>query len=337
MKAMAVQEPGPVNEGPLNAMELPIPEPGPGEVLIRVEVCGVCRTDLHVVEGELPPKKSPVVPGHEVVGRIEKLGGGTSELKIGQRVGVAWLHRTCGKCAFCQRGAENLCDAPTFTGYHVDGGYAEYLVAPEAFVYPIAEDLPADQIAPVLCAGIIGYRALKRSEVQPGERLTLLGFGASAHIVIQIALHWGCEVYVFSHNEHHQQMAREMGAAWVGTAEETPPEKAHGSIMFAPVGHLVLPALEYLQKGGTCAIAGIYMTPIPEMDYETYLFYERTLRSVTANTREDGRELMRLAAEIPIRTQTQTYPLEEANHVLQKLKSDEIHGAAVLRVENHSD
>ncbi len=334
MKAMAVKKPAPVEQTPLKLIELPKPKPGKGEVLIKVDVCGVCRTDLHVVEGELPPHRDLVVPGHEVVGRVEQVGPEVTRLKEGDVVGVAWLHKTCGVCEYCRQGRENLCDTPVFTGYDVNGGYEEYLVAPADFVYPIPSGVNAPDIAPLLCAGIIGYRALKRSEVQKGQRLALYGFGASAHIVIQIALYWDCEVYVFSHNLNHQQLAKDMGATWVGTADEKPPHKVHSAIVFAPVGHLVLPALENLEKGGTCAIAGIYMTPIPEMDYMKYLFYERNLRSVTANTREDGRELLQLAAEIPLKTHPEEYSLEQANEALIQLKSGKINGAAVLRISD---
>lgn len=332
MKAMVVEKPGPIEKNPLKLRDLSTPEPASGEILIRVEVCGVCRTDLHVAEGELSPHQSSVVPGHEVVGRVEKLGEGASHFRIGDRVGVAWLHQSCGHCSYCQRNQENLCDAPKFTGYDVNGGYAEYLVAPEAFVYAMPSEVEAREAAPFLCAGIIGYRALKRSEVQRGQRLALYGFGGSAHIVIQIARYWECEVYVISHNKHHHKLAYEMGASWVGTAEETPPKKFDSAIVFAPVGHLVLPALENLQKGGTVALAGIYMTPIPEMDYMKYIFEERNLRSVTASTRQDGRELLKLAAEIPLHTHTQEYPLDEANEALRSLKKGEIDGAGVLQI-----
>ena len=331
MKAMILEHQAPVETAPLRLREIPTPEPGPGEVLIRVEVCAVCRTDLHVVEGDLPPHRPEIIPGHEVVGWVERPGPGAARFRVGDRVGVAWLHRTCGACDYCARGDENLCDAPTFTGYDVHGGYAEYIVAPEAFVYPLPEGLGAREAAPLLCAGIIGYRALRRSNIRPGEPLGLYGFGASAHVVIQIARHWGCEVYVCTRGEKHQQLAREMGAVWAGAADERPPRKLRGSILFAPAGELVLPALEALDKGGTLALAGIYMTPVPQMDYDRYLFRERTLQSVTANTREDGRELLRLAAEIPIRTHTEEFPLSAANEALLKLKRDGINGAAVLR------
>ena len=332
MHVMMVRRPAPITSRPLVLVEVPIPEPAPGEVLIRVEVCGVCRTDLHVVEGDLPSHKSPITPGHEVIGTVAKLGTGVSSLAEGDRVGVAWLHASCGICAYCQRGAENLCVAPRFTGYDADGGYAEYMVAPEAFVYPLPSDMNIVEFAPFLCAGIIGYRALRQSGVRPRERLGLYGFGASAHIVMQIARHWECEVYVATRGDKHRALAKQMGAVWVGEAADQPPEKLHATIIFAPAGELVLQALTALDRGGTLALAGIYMTDIPAMNYTTHLFYERTIRSVTANTRQDGKELLALAKQIPLRTHTEEFPLEAANEALGKLRHDQVNGAAVLRV-----
>jgi len=332
MKAMVLEKPAPVETAPLSYSDVPAPQPQPGQILARIEACGVCRTDLHIVEGELPIHRKPVIPGHEIVGRVEALGPNCSRFKAGDRVGVAWLHHSCGACEYCRRGQENLCDAPLFTGYDTDGGYAEFTCAYEEFAYPLPAELSASTVAPLLCAGIIGYRALKRSEVKPGERLGLYGFGASAHIVIQIALHWGCEVYVSSRDKRHQNLAREMGAAWVGDSAERPPRKLHGAILFAPAGALVPPALEALDKGGTLAVAGIYLSEIPALDYDRHLFRERTLRSVTSNTREDGRELLRLAAGIPLRAHTQSFALGEANEALRRLKHDEISGAAVLLI-----
>src|SRR5579871_262319 len=331
MYAMVLDNPAPVETAPLQRRELPTPEPGAGEVLIAVEVCGVCRTDLHVVEGELPPHRQPITPGHEVVGRIERVGEGVSRFHIGDRVGAAWLFASDGTCAYCRRGDENLCAHPQFTGYDMNGGYAEYMVAREDFIYPIPEGVTSREAAPFLCSGIIGYRALRRSDVKPGEPLGLYGFGASAHLVIQIARHWGCEVYVCTRGDRHQALAREMGAVWAGPADAIPPIKLQSSILFAPAGELVPVALRALDRGGTLALAGIYMTPVPEMDYQECLFEERNLRSVTANTRQDGAELLRLAAEIPLHTHTQEFPLAEANAVLQALKQDRINGAAVLR------
>jgi len=332
VKAMVLDKPAPIETAPLVEREVPTPEPGVGEILVGVEVCGVCRTDLHVVEGDLPPHKQPIVPGHEIVGRVAKLGPGAQRFRVGDRVGAAWLHRTDGTCAYCRAEQENLCDNPRFTGYDDDGGYAEFTLAHEDFAYALPETLPAATLAPLLCAGIIGYRALRRCEVKPGQRLGLYGFGASAHIVIQIALHWGCEVYVASREERHRALAKEMGATWVGEASESPPHKLNSAILFAPAGNLVPPVLEALDKGGTLAIAGIYLTQIPALDYDRHLFRERTLRSVTANTRADGRELLRLAAEIPLQAHTQPFPLTQANEALRRLKHDEITGAAVLEV-----
>lgn len=331
-RALVCAEPKPVAEAPLALEERPAPEPGEGEVRVRVEVCGVCRTDLHVVEGDLAPRRERVVPGHEVVGRVEALGPGAERLREGERVGVAWLHRSCGRCRFCRRGAENLCTAPLFTGWDVDGGYADFVVAPEAFVYPLPESVAARECAPLLCAGIIGYRAYARSGVRPGGRIGLYGFGGSAHIVIQVARHYENQVYVMSRGGEHQALAREMGAAWVGGSFEAPPEPLDAAILFAPAGELVLPALEALDRGGTLAVAGIHLSPIPELDYARHLFQERELRSVTANTREDGRELLRLAEAVPLRTHTVPYPLERANDALRDLKEDRIRGAAVLEV-----
>jgi propanol-preferring alcohol dehydrogenase len=332
VKAMVLPEPGPIDTRPLQLVDLPVPEPGRGEVLIRVEVCGVCRTDLHVVEGELPPHRPGVVPGHEVVGRVERLGLETARFQVGDRVGAAWLYASDGVCPYCRRGDENLCDAPLFSGYDVNGGYAEYMVAREAFLYPIPGDVSSREAAPFLCAGIIGYRALRRSSVEPGWPLGLYGFGASAHIVLQVARYWDCEVYVCTRGESHQELARQMGATWVGPAEATPPKKLRSSILFAPAGELVPVALAALDKGGTLALAGIYMTPIPSMEYQRYLFNERNLRSVTANTRQDGEALLQLAGEIPLHTHTQEFPLEAANEALRMLKGDQINGAAVLRI-----
>lgn len=332
MRAMVVENRASVLERPLRLVDRPVPEPKAGELLIAVEVCAICRTDLHVVEGELPVHKTPLIPGHQVVGRIARLGAGPSRFRPGERVGVAWLHAACGVCRYCRRGEENLCEAPQFTGYDVDGGYAEYLVAREAFVYPLPPDLPSHQAAPLLCAGIIGYRALQRSGIQQGGRLGLYGFGASAHVVIQIARYWGCEVYVATRGGKHRELARDLGAAWVGEAADTPPVKLNAAILFAPVGELVPAALEGLDKGGTLALAGIYMTDVPRLDYDKHLFQERSIRSVTANTREDGEALLKLAREIPIQTHTERFSLEQANEALQKLKQDGIQGAGVLEI-----
>jgi propanol-preferring alcohol dehydrogenase len=319
-----------VSTSPLALAERPAPEPGPGEVRVRVRACGVCRTDLHIVEGELPPARRPIVPGHEVVGVVDRVGRDVRGITEGDRVGIAWLRATCGRCEFCASGRENLCPRAAFTGYHADGGYADYAVAPAAFAYPLPAQLGDEEVAPLLCAGIIGYRALRLSGVPPGGRLGLYGFGASAHITIQVARHRGCAVYVCSLREEHRALARELGAAWVGGAADPPPERLHGAILFAPAGELVLPALRALERGGTLACAGIHMTPIPSIDYDRELFGERVLRSVTANTKQDGLDLLREAAAIPIRSRTQRFRLEEANQALQRLKAGTIRGAGVL-------
>lgn len=331
MKAMILRQFGPIEKNPLELAEMPIPQPGPGEILVKVKVCGVCHTDLHTVEGELCEIKLPVIPGHQVVGTVEGGGERALRFKKGERVGVAWLHSACGKCAFCLSGRENLCENGRFTGYHANGGYAEYLTVPEKFAYAIPAIFSDEEASPLLCAGIIGYRALRLSEVKPRECLGLYGFGASAHVAIQIAVNWGCRVYVFSRGKEHQDLARKLGAAWTGSAEEKPPTKMNSSIVFAPAGPLALDALANTESGGTVALAGIYMTPIPEMGYQKYIYHERTLRSVANATRQDGEELLEIAAEIPIRTTTQVFALEEANRVLRLLKEGKISGAAVLK------
>lgn len=332
MRALRVRRPRPAEEGPLELGEEPRPDPGEGEVRVRVEVCGVCRTDLHVAEGDLSPQRPSVVPGHEVVGRVDAVGAGVRTPREGDRVGIAWLHRSCGRCRFCLRGDENLCVAPRFTGWHADGGYADWAVAPAEFVYPLPERAEPASLAPLLCAGIIGWRAYVRSGVQPGERLGIFGFGGSAHIVIQIARHFGNEVYVWSRGERHQALARELGAAWVGEGGASAPGPVQGAILFAPAGELVPPALEALDRGGALAVAGIHLSAIPPLDYRRHLFEERALRSVTANTRADGRALLALAEEARIATHTVPYPLERANEALVDLKRDRIRGAAVLHV-----
>jgi len=331
MKACVLRKPGKVETNPLEYAEVAVPEPGAGEVLIRVKCCGVCRTDLHVIEGELPPRKSPVIPGHQVVGMIEKLGTGARVLVQGARVGVAWLHHTDGTCEYCRSGAENLCDNPTFTGYTVDGGYAEYIVAPEDFMYEIPAQFHDQQAAPLLCAGIIGFRCLRLSGVKAGGRLGLYGFGAAAHVAIQVARHWNVEVYASTRYERHQKLAMELGAKWSGGTFAEPPVKLDAAIVFAPAGELVPAALAALRKGGVLVLGGIHMSPIPSFSYDL-LYQERMIRSVANNTREDGRDFLRIAAEIPIQTRVQLFPLREANRALNALKNDAIPGAAVLEI-----
>jgi propanol-preferring alcohol dehydrogenase len=332
MKAMVLSRTGDVSGNRLELLECPAPKPGPGDVLVKIHVCGVCRTDLHVVEGELPNVKLPLVPGHQAIGTVAQVDRTVREIREGDRVGIAWLQGTCGACEFCADGRENLCEAARFTGYQVDGGYAEYAVVPARFAYPIPPAFSDDEAAPLLCAGIIGYRALRLSGIKPGQRLGLYGFGASAHIAIQIARHWGCQVYVSSLKAEHQELAKQLGAVWVGGSADMPPDKLHGSIMFAPAGELVPPALRALERGGTLALAGIHMSSIPALDYDCEVFGERVIRSVTANTRQDGLDLLREAAAIPIKPHTVRFPLEDANRALQALKAGAFQGAAVLAV-----
>jgi len=329
---MLLEKTKPAEESPLHLAELPLPIPGAGEIRVQVRVCGVCRTDLHIVEGELPLPKLPVVLGHQIVGVVDAAGSGVTRFQAGDRVGVPWVYSTCGECAYCRKGAENLCERGQFTGYHADGGYAEAMVVREPFAYLLPVSFSDLDAAPLLCAGIVGYRALKLSQVNSGERLGMYGFGASAHVVMQVARHWGCEVFVFTRTEMHRQMARDLGTAWVGGAEDVLPAPLDAAVIFAPAGRLVLDALRVLRKGGTVAIADITMSPIPEINYDQLLYHERIVRSVANSTREDARELLRLAAEIPIRTEVQVFPLAEANQALQALKHSQIRGAAVLRI-----
>ncbi len=329
---MVLGRPAPIETAPLVLEEVPGPRPEDGQILIEVHTCGVCRTDLHVVEGELEPRNTRVIPGHQVVGSVLECGANAKRFAPGQRVGVAWLQGTCGSCAYCRRGAENLCRTPVFTGWHVDGGYAELVCVNEAFAYEIPEALGDDEAAPLLCAGIIGYRALRRSGIEPGGRLGLYGFGSSAHIALQVARHRDARVYVVTREASHRKLARELGAVWAGGLDEIPPDPLDAAILFAPAGELVPTALGALAPGGTLACAGIYMSDVPALDYAAHLFDERTLTSVTANTRQDGRELLEVAARIPIRPHITSFPLAQANTALQKLKTGEIAGSCVLRV-----
>jgi propanol-preferring alcohol dehydrogenase len=332
MKACLLQAPAPVETSPLRFTEVDPPRPGRGEILVRVHACGVCRTDLHVVEGELPPRKSPLIPGHQIVGVVDELGADANRFALGRRVGVAWLHRTDGSCEFCRAHSENLCDDPSFTGYTVDGGYAEYVVAAEDFVYPIPEEFADEHAAPLLCAGIIGFRSLRLSGIKKGGALGLYGFGAAAHVAIQVARYWGADVYASTRDLRHQKLALELGAKWAGGTLAEPPVKLDAAIIFAPAGEIVPAALKALKKGGTVALGGIHMSPIPSLDYNL-LYYERVIRSVANNTRQDGEDFLRIAAEIPIHTQVQQFPLREANQALNQLKNDAIKGEAVLVVE----
>jgi propanol-preferring alcohol dehydrogenase len=330
MRAWVVADPAPMREGPLHLVELPVPEPGPGEVLLRVLVCGVCRTDLHVVEGDLPQHRRPVVPGHEVVGEVAGLGEGASRFALGDRVGVAWLRGTCGACRWCRSGRENLCPRSTYTGWDADGGYAEYTVVPEAFAYLMPDSFTDEEAAPLLCAGIIGYRALRRAELPPGGRLGIYGFGASAHLTAQVAIAQGGEVHVITRGQAGRQLALELGAASAGGSTDAPPVPLDSAIIFAPAGELVPAALEALAPSGTLALAGIHMTDVPVLDYQRHLFREKTLRSVTSNTRRDGEELLLLADRLRLRVETTPVPFEEADRALADLSADRVRGAAVL-------
>ena len=327
---MVLTSPAPIESSPLALRELPAPTPTDNQLRVRVHACAICRTDLHVIEGELPPRRQQLIPGHQVAGVVDALGPNATRFHIGDRVGIAWLRSTCGVCRYCRAGNENLCPDARFTGYHEDGGYADFALVRDDFAYPLPEELDPVTATPLLCAGIIGYRALRRAEVRPGCRLGLYGFGSSAHIAIQVARHMDCTVYVMTRDPRQQALARTLGAAWAGGADQRPPEPLDSAILFAPVGQLVLPALEALDKGGTLALAGIYLSQIPPLDYQRHLFHEKNLRSVTANTRHDGQELLRLAAEIPIRPQVTTFPLADANLALQRLKQDGIRGTGVL-------
>jgi alcohol dehydrogenase, propanol-preferring len=330
MQSWVVDTPGPIDAGPLRRIERAVPEPGPRQLRVRVSCCGVCRTDLHLAEGDLPPRRAAATPGHEVVGVVDALGPGAGRFEIGVRVGVPWLGGTDGTCAYCRRGQENLCVAPTFTGWDVDGGYADFCVADEAYVYPLPDAIGDEQAAPLLCAGIIGYRALLRAEVPPGGALGIYGFGGSAHLTAQIALHQGLRVHVLTRGESNRALASELGADSVGAADAAPPEPLDGAILFAPAGELVPVALRALAPGGTLAVAGIWLSDIPRLTYTDTLFEERQLRSVTANTRADGEQFLQLAARFGIRATTHPYPMAEADRALADLAGGRFSGAAVL-------
>lgn len=340
MRAMVLDAQAPIESAPLVLREMSDPEPGPGEVRVRVRACAICRTDLHVIEGDLPPVKLPIIPGHQVVGIVDKLGPDAGRLSVGQRVGIAWLRHTDGTCVYCAGGRENLCPDSRYTGYTDDGGYAELAVVPEEFAYEIdrrpAEDaterVPPNDIetAPLLCAGLIGYRALRRASVPPGGKLLLIGFGSSAHIVVQLALHRGCRVFVVSRAEKHLRLSRELGAEWAGFDLAAVPEKMDSAILFAPVGDLVPGAMAALDRGGVLAIAGIHLSDVPPLNYQAHLFQEREIRSVTANTREDGRELLKEAFDAGVKPHVEVFRLDQANEALLRLKQDGIEGTGVL-------
>jgi alcohol dehydrogenase, propanol-preferring len=330
MLAWIVRHPGAIDSGPLLRVERDVPEPGPGQLLVRVSVCGVCRTDLHLAEGDLPPKHADTTPGHEVVGEVAALGAGAHRFTLGQRIGVPWLGRTDGGCRYCRGGRENLCLNPEFTGWDRHGGYADFCVADEAFAYALPAGLDDEQAAPLLCAGIIGYRALRCTGLPPGGRLGIYGFGGSAHLAAQVALHEGARVHVLTRGEGNRELARALGVDSVGSATDPPPEKLDGAILFAPAGELVPVALEALDRGGTLAVAGIYLTDVPALNYSRQLFEERTLRSVTANTRADGEEFLGLAGRFGIRATTHPYAMADAAVALSDLKHGRFSGAAVL-------
>ena len=368
MRAMQLAAPAAVAEAPLRLVELPVPEPGPGQVLLRVLACGVCRTDLHILEGELPPHRSPVVPGHQIVGEVVALGPGAEliapggepgapPLAVGDRVGVPWLHQTDETCRFCRRGQENLCEHALFTGWDVDGGFAEYTLAPAGFVYLLPDGMTAMAAAPLLCAGIIGYRCLRLVGIVgddaglPGgvaaaaaagapadppapKRLAIYGFGSAASLCTQVAISRGWEVYGIARDEEHRAMARELGAVWAGESSDDPGVLYDAAIVFAPAGGLAVDALKRLDKGGIVALGGIYSSPIPPIEYP-WIYHERVVRSVANSTRQDARELLRDAAAIPIVSRVQEYELEQANEALLDLKEDRVRGSAVLRVAAH--
>jgi alcohol dehydrogenase, propanol-preferring len=332
VRAWVVHQPGPVDEGPLTLIDRPDPVPGPNEIRVRVTVCGVCRTDLHLAEGDLARHAPDVVPGHEIVGLVDALGAGASRFAVGERVGIAWLRHTCGSCRFCRRGDENLCLEPSFTGWDADGGYAELAVADERFVYRLPDVFDDEEAAPLLCAGIIGFRSLRRAELPPGGRLGIYGFGGSAHLAAQVALASGATVHVMTRSAKARELALRLGVASAGDTFDPPPKPLDSAIIFAPAGEIVPAALEALDRGGTLAIAGIHLTDVPPLHYEDHLFQERQVRSVTANTRQDGEDFLALAARIRIRVETTSYPFEEADRALRDLSHDRVTGAAVLRI-----
>jgi alcohol dehydrogenase, propanol-preferring len=330
MRAAVLHHPAPIATRPLALEDLPVPEPGPGQVLLKVEACGVCRTDLHITAGELKPLRDAVTPGHQIVSRVEKLGPGVNTMRIGERVGVSWLGGVDGTCSLCLKNWENLCDHPTYTGYSVNGGYAEYAVARADFLTPLPEEPSATDLAPLLCAGIIGFRSLRVAEVQSGDRVGLFGFGASAHLAIDVLRHWNCEVYVSTRGVSHQRLARELGAVWVGDATDRPPVQLDSAVTFAPSGDVVVAALASLRKGGIVAINAIHLDRIPQFDYDSLLWGERQLRSVANMTREDARDFVALATKIRMRPRTTVFPLEEVNEALLAVFDDKIDGAAVV-------
>lgn len=332
MSAWVLREPGPIGTKPLQLDSRPVPDPGPHEVRLRVTACGVCRTDLHLVEGDLPPRRPGVVPGHQVVGVVDETGDLVDRFSVGDRVGVAWLRQTCGQCRWCRTGAENLCPRSSYTGWDADGGFASYAVVPAAFAYRLPAGIADLQVAPLLCAGIIGYRALQRADLPPGGRLGIYGFGSSAHITAQVARALGAEVYVMTRGQENQDLARRLGATWVGGPVDPPPSPLDSAVIFAPAGELVPPALEALERGGTLALAGIHMSPVPALDYGRHLFLEKNVRSVTSNTRADGEALLRLATRLTLDVHTTTYAFDAVDRALLDLAEGRASGSLVVTV-----
>jgi len=328
MKAASLASPQDISKHPLRIVEVPKPELAPGHVLLRVLACGVCRTDLHIIEGELPPLRDQLIPGHQIVGKV--VDGATPEIPMGTRVGVSWIGGTDGECWYCQRGLENLCDSPTFTGYTVNGGYAEYALARADFVFPLPTSLDDLHAAPLLCAGIIGFRSLRVAGVEQGERVGLFGFGASAHLAIAVLKAWKCEVYVSTRGVSHRKLATSLGATWVGNETERPPVVLDRAVTFAPSGDVVVAALASLRKGGVVAINAIHLDRIPEFDYDRLLWGERQLRSVTNMSRADARDFLQIAGEIGLRPKVTPFPLDQANEALLAIKTDSIDGAAAI-------
>ncbi len=333
MNAMRLHHPAPAEMMPLQFEDIPTPQPGAYQVRLKISVCGVCHTDLHIVEGDILAPRLPTIPGHEIIGTVDAVGKGVTRHKIGDRLGVPWLNQTCGKCRYCRSGKENLCENIGFTGVHAGGGFAEYTLIHQDFAYPIPAIFSDEAAAPLMCAGVVGFRSLRLSDVQPGQKLGLYGFGASAHIIIQVAQHWNCDVFVFTRAEKHRQLAKKLGAAWVGGANDNPGAPMDSSIIFAPAGALVPIALQQLDRGGTLALGGIHMSDIPSMPYRL-LWHERTIRSVANSTRQDVIDFLSVAADILIKTETEVYPLSAANEVMLKLKRSEINGAALLATRN---
>jgi propanol-preferring alcohol dehydrogenase len=331
MKAMVAGVPGPEGRRPLVMRELPLPEPGPGAIRIRVEACGVCRTDLHILEGDLGPGRADLVPGHQIVGTVEAIGAGAEGFRIGERAGVSWLYWTCGVCGYCTTGRENLCEKARFTGWDADGGYAEAMIVPASHAFPVPEAMDAIAAAPLLCAGVIGYRSLKLSGIRPGEALGLFGFGASAHLAIQTALRWGCRVHVFTRDEDHRRHALALGARWAGPLEETPPEALHAAVTFAPSGAVAAQALSRLRRGGTVAINAVHMDDLPPIPF-AHLYHERSIRTVANLTRSDVREFLEMAVREPFQVSVNPFPLEKAGQALERLKASAFLGAAVLEI-----